>query len=461
MEQRILNNPDFQRSLDDSFTDTAILDAAILAVTNIQRKKHGLKPFSFHPKLREMALLHSEQMRLHHFFDHENPFDSRYHTLTDRLNKVKDKNFGGFLTYGENLAQYPTLKGSLTFTVRYDSHGNPHCYDLNGSEMRPYTCLEYAKVVVEGWMHSPGHRANILNPKFEYLGCGSVLFQEMDAAIPINYYNLTQNFGGGEIRKTNACGDDLTPRPTVSIHNAFGGLATKNKSIMKNDYANETIMEGGYAPENGEEKTLCILELDHSGSMSGVDSSGESKMKQLNDGCQQLYDDILADERLSQMLEIAIVSFNHRVRVEQNPALVQDFTMPTLTAEGGTNLVDGVRQGIQLGEERKDYYKKHGNPYKCILHFPITDGQANVSPLIELVKEGTAQKHFHIIPIAIGDDADMDALNKIASNRAFKIKDGHISSFFVWLSNSLGTIANAAPGSEVTLENPYETFAVN
>ena len=37
-------------------------------------------------------------------------------------------------------------------------------------------------------------------------------------------------------------------------------------------------MEGGYTPENGEEKTLCILALDVSGSMGGVDAGGKRSM---------------------------------------------------------------------------------------------------------------------------------------------------------------------------------------
>ena len=43
-----------------------------------------------------------------------------------------------------------------------------------------------ARVIVDSWMTSPGHRANILNPHYTYLGVGvSALGKEVRA---------TQNF---------------------------------------------------------------------------------------------------------------------------------------------------------------------------------------------------------------------------------------------------------------------------
>lgn len=38
---------------------------------------------------------------------------------------------------------------------------------------RNYTYRELATVIVQAWMDSPGHRANLLSPEFRYLGCGA------------------------------------------------------------------------------------------------------------------------------------------------------------------------------------------------------------------------------------------------------------------------------------------------
>lgn len=182
--------------VDMAFCNYELLDAAVFWMTNVERGKHGLKPFSFHPKLRQMATLHSEQMRLHKFFSHENPYEVRYRTLDNRLDAMKDSSFDGFRTYGENIAQYPTLGGPNSFTIEF-RNGVPHFFASDGSEILYCTCKEYAYKVVDGWMHSPGHRANILNPKFEYLGCGCAGFEQKGNCVSLLYFNLTQNFGGG------------------------------------------------------------------------------------------------------------------------------------------------------------------------------------------------------------------------------------------------------------------------
>ena len=45
-----------------------------------------------------------------------------------------------------------------------------------------------AKNLVDGWMDSPGHRANILNAQLRHIGVG--------VAHSDNYIYATQNFGG-------------------------------------------------------------------------------------------------------------------------------------------------------------------------------------------------------------------------------------------------------------------------
>lgn len=225
---------------------------------------------------------------------------------------------------------------------------------------------------------------------------------------------------------------------------------------MNEDYINE-----GYSPENGEEKTPCILALDVSGSMNGVDAAGEAKFVQVQKGLNEVISDISSDPLASQRVEFGIILFNHNATLVQKPALVENLNIPTIFASGGTNIAAAMRMAIDIATERKDYYVKHGITYKRPIIVLMTDGQAPVDSIVKEAEEGSAGKHFYILPIAVGDDADMSALNRVASDRAFKIKEGHISSFFRWLSNSIAVIANADPKASVTLENPYAGWAVN
>ena len=183
-----------QQTIAKSSVDADLLDAAVFWFTNVERRKNNLKQFQFHDKLRQSAAIHSGQMKAHNFFSHENPFDERYKTLTDRIRSVEDNNFKGFMACGENIADYPNIEaGSFTIENR---GGVVRLFSMSGKELFPYSYYEYAKIVVEGWMNSPGHRANILNPDFEYLGCGSATYESQDNGYSMLHFKLTQNFGG-------------------------------------------------------------------------------------------------------------------------------------------------------------------------------------------------------------------------------------------------------------------------
>jgi uncharacterized protein YkwD len=177
------------------FVDIDLLDASIFWVTNVERKKYNLQLFKFHDKLAQTAMLHSNQMKLHDFFSHENSFDTRYKTLTDRINVVNDHSFKGFMCWGENIADIPVIKANENFSIE-NRNGVLHYFATNGSEILPYSYHEFAKVVVNVWMNSPGHRKNILNPEFKYLGCGNAYYEKKDSGFSMLYFKSTQNFGG-------------------------------------------------------------------------------------------------------------------------------------------------------------------------------------------------------------------------------------------------------------------------
>ncbi|MRX72156.1 hypothetical protein GJU40_08330 [Bacillus lacus] len=106
-------------------------DYDVLLITNEERVKNKLKPFTLDMKLSNVALEKSKDMYTKKYFNHQSP---TYGSPFDMMKK-----FG--ITYhyaGENIAQ---------------GYNNP-------------------KAVVNGWMNSPGHRANILNANFSRLGTG-------------------------------------------------------------------------------------------------------------------------------------------------------------------------------------------------------------------------------------------------------------------------------------------------
>ncbi len=103
----------------------------MLAFTNQARADNGCPALSLNDKLNVAADRHSEDMAVRGYFDHTSPEGEGPGV------RVADAGYSG-RGWGENIAQ---------------GYGS-------------------AAAVIEGWMNSPGHRANILNCEFSELGVG-------------------------------------------------------------------------------------------------------------------------------------------------------------------------------------------------------------------------------------------------------------------------------------------------
>lgn len=216
-----------------------------------------------------------------------------------------------------------------------------------------------------------------------------------------------------------------------------------------------------FVPENEivQEKTLCVFLLDNSGSMSG------QKIDDLNKGLQEFYQIISCDGIWAQRIEIAIISFESNVHYIQEPALVDDFTMPSLNAMGGTDMAAGIQKAIEVVEERKKFYRESGISYKCPWIIMMTDGFANVDSIKDKVNEDGKQKRYRFQPIAIDEGADMNVLNSLTTTKSvFMLDDDkrNIISFLRCVSYGMGyysTNENADGNSiEELLGNPFDYF---
>ncbi len=213
--------------------------------------------------------------------------------------------------------------------------------------------------------------------------------------------------------------------------------------MAQNDFTAE-------AATNYEQKCLCVLVLDISGSM-----KLEKRIDELNKGLREFYDEISNDDSTSQKLEISLITFNHIVKTIQDPALVENFTMPTLTASGSTAMVNAVNHAIELVEARKKWYKETGQTYYRPWIILMTDGEPDddqdVDALAARIKQETQGKHFAFLPIGV-EGANMQILDKIKGDiPAMKLQGTKFSSFFKWLSASMGTIVEAKEGENVDI----------
>ena len=105
----------------------------ILKFTNLVRKKHGLGKLTLDTRLVATARDHCIDMQKHNFFAHESPVEGKA-TPFDRAALF------GTTANAENLAA-----GNVT-----------------------------PEEVVQGWLDSPGHRVNLLQPDMKRTGVGRV-----------------------------------------------------------------------------------------------------------------------------------------------------------------------------------------------------------------------------------------------------------------------------------------------
>ena len=243
--------------------------------------------------------------------------------------------------------------------------------------------------------------------------------------------------------------------------------------MAKNDFSAESA-------ENFEQKCLCVLVLDVSGSMleivdeSNMQYTGEttwvdgkqynivtggiSKMDLLNEGLRDFYNEICEDETTSQRLEICIITFNDYVKCVQEPALPDNIVIPQLDGEGNTALADAVNEAIDKVEARKQWYKDTEQPYYRPWIILMTDGEPNAGQDIDglsyRIKRDTAAKRYAFLPVGV-EGADMNVLQKISGEgmNAVKLKGMRFGQFFKWLSASMGTITKAENGQTINMSD--------
>jgi uncharacterized YkwD family protein len=105
----------------------------VVDLCNAERTKNGLPPLSLNADLAHMAHVKAQDMRDKNYFDHNSP------------------------TYGSPFQMMKTFGISFSYAGENIAAGQPD-----------------PQSVVNSWMNSPGHRANILNRNYTRIGVGFV-----------------------------------------------------------------------------------------------------------------------------------------------------------------------------------------------------------------------------------------------------------------------------------------------
>jgi uncharacterized protein YkwD len=134
---------------------------ATLCLLNQQRAAHGLRKLRSSGKLRSAAQAYTWAMVRNDFFDHVSPGGS---TLMTRVRSTAYLSSARGWALGENIAWGAGYRAT-------------------------------PKAIVSAWMHSSGHRHNILTGRFNEIGIGVVAGAPVDLPDGMNAATYTTDFG--------------------------------------------------------------------------------------------------------------------------------------------------------------------------------------------------------------------------------------------------------------------------
>jgi Ca2+-binding RTX toxin-like protein len=174
--------------------------AEVVTLTNQFRAQNGLAPLTLNAELSNTAQFHSQDMAQQDYFDHTGKNGS---SPWDRAAMF---GFGGNTYMGENIAAGQTTP----------------------------------QQVVNGWINSPGHRANMLNANFTQIGVGYE-FLANDTGTTNYFHYWTQFFGGADGNSaTGSLGSTL-----VGTANADTLTGTAANDLIYGNGGNDSLTGSG------------------------------------------------------------------------------------------------------------------------------------------------------------------------------------------------------------------------
>ena len=161
----------FNEEIDLKNPDILRLNAAIFFVTNEIRVKKRLDFLPHQYQLEQMAENYSKEMVKYNFFSHNHIKSKKLYTPKDRAIYAGIPN----PYIAENIIEGYLLRYNNNSKVIVDGPGEFRD-SVTKNKIPPHTYLSLADDLVDRWMHSKGHRANILSKDAKQLGCGVAIY---------------------------------------------------------------------------------------------------------------------------------------------------------------------------------------------------------------------------------------------------------------------------------------------
>lgn len=198
--------------------------------------------------------------------------------------------------------------------------------------------------------------------------------------------------------------------------------------------------------QNPSTRSLCMLVLDTSGSMSG------SPIDDLNQSLQAFVDAVRQDEVAACSFELGVISAGGTVCEVLPLSLVGDIgEVPPLLADGITPLGTAVALALHRLQMRQAQYRRAGvacyTPHLVI----VSDGKPTDSwQLVAQQVYGLSQQR-KLVVMAVGvGKANLDVLQRFSPRASQRLDKIGFRQFFDWLSASVGRVSMSVSQSNTT-----------
>ena len=204
----------------------------------------------------------------------------------------------------------------------------------------------------------------------------------------------------------------------------------------------------------------CLIMVDTSGSMYG------DKIASVNAGISTFLEQLKADKRARETVDIAVISFGGSVNVVQefSPAALID-SIPSLSADGGTPMGEALDRAITMVLDRKHLYDAKGVQSFIPWIVMFTDGEptdditfAKQRLDAENAKSTSGKGRIQLWTLAV-QGANVALLQSLTKRNLY-ITDSDYTKIFDWTRKSLALVSASKPGDQVQL-TPVEGAQTN
>jgi uncharacterized protein YegL len=212
--------------------------------------------------------------------------------------------------------------------------------------------------------------------------------------------------------------------------------------------SNQYVGEDDELVSNSSARIPVCLCVDVSGSMDG------EPIEELQNGIQAFYDAVKGNDQAKNACEICIVAFSNGASVIEDYSSVDKKESIHLSAEGGTDMGEGVELALKKLDERKQEYKKNGVEYYQPWLVLMSDGDPtdDVAQAQAKTKQMQMSKKLSVFAIGIGDCCNLETLSGFTTRKALKLKGYKFEEFFEWLGKSVATVSQSQVGDTVKLD---------